>query len=49
MQPGVTVPAGLRNRVAVLFNWTVACLGRGRPQPSITRQQVFARQARETQ
>jgi len=36
---------GFKNRVAVLFNWAVAFLGRGRPQRAITVQQVFARRA----
>ena len=35
---------GLKNRASVLFNWTVAFLGRGRPQRVISAQQVFARQ-----
>lgn len=38
---------GFKNRVAVLFNWTVAFLGRGRQQRTITAQQVFARQSLE--
>ena len=36
---------GFKNRVAVLFNWLVAFVGRGRPQRTITAQQVLARQA----
>jgi hypothetical protein len=40
---------GFKNRVAALFNWTVAFLGRGRPQRVITAQQVFARRALEQQ
>lgn len=40
---------GFKNRVAALFNWTVAFLGRGRPQRVITVQQVFARRALEQQ
>ena len=40
---------GFKNRLAVLFNWTIAFLGRGRPQRAITTQQVFARQASEAQ
>jgi hypothetical protein len=36
MQAGVAVQTGFKNRVAVLFNWTVAFLGHGRPQRSIT-------------
>lgn len=38
---------GFKNRIAVLANWLVAFLGRGRPQRAITSQQVFARQALE--
>ena len=41
--------AGFKNRIAVLFNWTVAFLGRGRQQRTITTQQVFARQSLESQ
>ena len=40
---------GLKNRIAVLFNWTIALVGRGRPQRAITTQQVFARQVGEAQ
>jgi NADH dehydrogenase len=40
---------GFKNRLAVLFNWTTAFLGRGRAQRAITTQQVFARKALETQ
>lgn len=36
---------GFKNRLAVLFNWLIAFIGRGRPQRAITVQQVFARQA----
>ncbi len=36
---------GFKNRAAVLFNWLIAFIGRGRPQRTITAQQVFARQA----
>jgi len=36
---------GFKNRVAVLANWIIAFLGRGRPQRAITAQQVFAREA----
>ena len=35
---------GFEDRIAVLFNWTIAFVGRGRPQRAITTQQVFARQ-----
>jgi NADH dehydrogenase len=40
---------GFKNRLAVVFNWTIAFLGRGRAQRAITMQQVFARQALKTQ
>ena len=40
---------GFRNRLAALFSWTIAFLGRGRPQRVITAQQVFARRALEQQ
>ncbi|HUO75143.1 MAG TPA: NAD(P)/FAD-dependent oxidoreductase [Solirubrobacteraceae bacterium] len=40
---------GFKNRLAVLFNWTVAFLGRGRPQRAITIQQIFARQVSDAQ
>jgi NADH:ubiquinone reductase (H+-translocating) len=40
---------GFKNRVAALFNWTFAFLGRGRPQRVITARQVFARRARQLQ
>jgi NADH dehydrogenase len=40
---------GFKNRIAVLFNWTIAFAGRGRPQRAITTQQVFARQVGEAQ
>ncbi len=36
---------GFKNRIAVLANWMIAYLGRGRPQRAITAQQVFAREA----
>ena len=39
----------LPDRVAALFNWTTAFLGRGRPQRVITVQQVFARRALQLQ
>ena len=35
--------AGFNNRVAKLARWTIAFLGRGRPERTITEQQVFAR------
>ena len=38
---------GFKNRISVLFNWTLAFLSDGRPQRVITKQQVFARQALE--
>jgi NADH:ubiquinone reductase (H+-translocating) len=34
---------GFKNRVATLARWTIAFLGRGRPERTITEQQVFAR------
>jgi len=40
---------GFKNQLAALFNWTIAFLGRGRPQRVITVQQVFARRALEQQ
>ena len=40
---------GCKNRLAVLSNWTIVFLGRGRAQRAITAQQVFARQALEVQ
>jgi NADH dehydrogenase len=39
---------GFKNRISVLFNWTLAFLSSGRPQRVITKQQVFARQAMAT-
>jgi NADH:ubiquinone reductase (H+-translocating) len=39
---------GFKNRIAVLFNWLIAFIGRGRPQRAITAQQVFARRALST-
>lgn len=36
---------GFKNRIAVLFNWSIAFLGHGRPQRAITAQQVFGREA----
>ena len=38
-----------RNRLSVLFNWTVAFLGGGRAERVITRQQVFGRHAMAAQ
>ena len=38
---------GFKNRISVLFNWTVAFLSDERAQRVITKQQVFARQALE--
>jgi NADH dehydrogenase len=34
---------GFKNRIAAVLNWTVAFLGRGRRQRTITEQEVFAR------
>jgi NADH:ubiquinone reductase (H+-translocating) len=39
----LTFLAGFKNRVATLARWTIALLGRGRPERTITEQQVFAR------
>jgi NADH dehydrogenase len=36
---------GFKNRAAALANWTVAFLGRGRRQRTITKQQTLARTA----
>ena len=38
---------GFKNRLSVLFHWTVAFLGRARTERAITAQQVFARHALE--
>jgi NADH:ubiquinone reductase (H+-translocating) len=38
---------GFKNRVATVFNWFIAFIGRGRPQRTITEQQIFARAALE--
>jgi NADH:ubiquinone reductase (H+-translocating) len=38
---------GFKNRLSVLFNWTVAFLGQGRAQRVITAQQIFGRHALE--
>ena len=40
---------GFRNRLSVLFSWTVAFLGGGRAERVITRQQVFGRHAMAAQ
>jgi NADH dehydrogenase len=40
---------GFSNRATVLASWTIAFLGRGRPERVATAQQVFARQALEAQ
>jgi NADH dehydrogenase len=45
----VAVLTGFKNRLSVLFNWTVAFLGRGPSERVITAQQVFARHALEAQ
>jgi NADH dehydrogenase len=39
---------GFKNRVATVFNWFIAFIGRGRPQRTITEQQIFARRALES-
>jgi NADH dehydrogenase len=36
---------GFKNRVATVFNWFIAFIGHGRPQRTITTQQIFARRA----
>jgi NADH dehydrogenase len=41
----LTTLTGFKNRLSVLFNWTVAFIGHGRAQRAITAHQVFARQA----
>jgi len=38
---------GFKNRLSVMFTWTIALLGRQRAQRVITRQQVFAGRAPE--
>ena len=38
---------GFKNRVATVFNWFIAFVGHGRPQRTITAQQIFARRAME--
>ena len=40
---------GFKNRLSVLFNWTIAFLGRGPSERVITAQQVFGRHAIEAQ
>jgi NADH dehydrogenase len=45
----VAVLTGFKNRLSVLFNWTVAVLGRGPSERVITAQQVFGRHAIEAQ
>jgi NADH:ubiquinone reductase (H+-translocating) len=39
----LTFLTGFKNRVATVFNWFIAFVGRGRPQRTITDQQVQAR------
>jgi NADH dehydrogenase len=39
----LTFLTGFKNRVAVVGNWAIAFVGRGRPQRAITLQQAFAR------
>jgi NADH dehydrogenase len=41
----LTFLTGFKNRIATVFNWFIAFLGHGRPQRTITSQQVFARRA----
>ena len=45
----VAVLTGFKNRLSVLFNWTVAFLGRGPSERVVTAQQVFGRHAIEAQ
>ena len=45
----LTSLTGFKNRLSVLFNWTVVFLGGGRAQRVVTAQQVFARQALDVQ
>jgi NADH dehydrogenase len=45
----VVALTGFKNRIAVLFNWTLAFSSDGRPQRAITKQQVFAREALRAQ
>jgi NADH dehydrogenase len=40
----LTFLTGFKNRVAVVANWAIAFIGRGRPQRAITEHQVYARQ-----
>ncbi|HWE09495.1 MAG TPA: NAD(P)/FAD-dependent oxidoreductase [Solirubrobacteraceae bacterium] len=40
---------GFKNRIAAVLNWAIAFLGRGRAQRAITAQQVFGRQALESE
>ena len=47
--PPYTPAAGAKDLKAVLFNWAIGFLGRGRPQRAVTTQQVFARRVREEQ
>jgi NADH dehydrogenase len=39
----LTFLTGFKNRVATVFNWFIAFIGHGRPQRTITQQQVLAR------
>lgn len=39
----LTFLTGFKNRVAVVFNWTIAFVGRGRPQRALTERQIVAR------
>ena len=40
---------GFRNRLSVVFNWTVALLGSGRAERVVAAQQVFGRHAMAAQ
>ena len=39
----LTFLTGFKNRLAVVFNWTIAFIGRGRPQRALTERQIVAR------
>ncbi|HEX4019020.1 MAG TPA: NAD(P)/FAD-dependent oxidoreductase [Frankiaceae bacterium] len=41
----LTFLTGFKNRIATVFNWFIAFIGHGRPQRTITQQQVDAREA----
>jgi NADH dehydrogenase len=43
----ITFLTGFKNRVTALFHWIISFLGRARAERTITKQQIFARQALE--